>query len=77
VHLAGKRVRIYGHNDTSGSAAVTRWANQLIRVDAEVDAVTFQGLRTTDGNPVNDLNDLCYVHADDFEREDNIRNLVP
>ncbi|MDC0065544.1 CHC2 zinc finger domain-containing protein [Verrucomicrobia bacterium] len=77
VHLAGKRVRIYGHNDTSGSAAVTRWANQLIRVGAEVDAVTFQGLRTTDGNPVNDLNDLCYVHADDFEREENIRNLVP
>jgi hypothetical protein len=77
IILAGKRVRIFSHADNSGMESTARWTNQLRLVDATVDAVSFEGLRKTDESPVGDLNDLCFIHADDFESEAEIRNLVP
>ena len=48
-----------------------------MNVDAVVDAVSFVGLIQTDGSDVGDLNDLCNVHADVFEKHEEIQNLVP
>ena len=75
--LAGKRIRIFSHNDRSGIAATKRWAKQLKNVGSVVDAVSFDGLVQTDGAEVCDLNDLCNVHADVFEQHEEIQNLVP
>ena len=75
--LAGKRIRIFSHNDRSGIAATKRWAKQLKNVGSVVDAVSFDGLVQTDGAEVSDLNDLCNVHADVFEQHEEIQNLVP
>jgi hypothetical protein len=54
----GKRVRIFGHADAAGQAAVQRWAGQLRTVQAEVDGFDFSGLVKTDDSPVKDLNDF-------------------
>ena len=75
--LAGKRIRIFSHNDRSGIASTKRWAKQLKNVGSVVDAVSFDGLVQTDGAEVCDLNDLCNVHADVFEQHEEIQNLVP
>ena len=72
--LAGKRIRIFSHNDRSGIAATKRWAKQLKNVGSVVDAVSFDGLVQTDGAEVSDLNDLCNVHADTFEQHEEIQN---
>jgi hypothetical protein len=77
IALAGKTIRIFSHADKSGYSSTKRWADQLRSVDAKVDAVSCEGLRKTDESPVGDLNDLCFIHADDFESEAEIRNLVP
>ena len=50
--FAGKRVRIFGHDDDAGRAGVERWAAQLASVGADVDAFSFVGLVQTDGKPV-------------------------
>lgn len=55
--FTGKRVRIFGHDDANGRAAVERWANQLASVSADVDAFNFAGLQKVSGETVNDLND--------------------
>ena len=75
--LAGKRIRIFSHNDRSGIAATKRWAKQLKNVGSVVDAVSFDGLVQSDGAEVSDLNNLCNVHADVFEQHEEIQNLVP
>jgi hypothetical protein len=54
----GKRVRIFGHADEGGQAAMQRWAEQLRAVQAEVDGFDFSGLVRADGSPVKDLNDF-------------------
>jgi len=54
----GKRVRIFGHADEAGQAAIQRWAEQLEGVQAEVDGFFFDGLLKRDGSPANDLNDF-------------------
>lgn len=61
--FAGKRVRIFGHHDKNGAGrrAVESWAGQLTKAGAEVDAFSFEGLTQTDGSPVGDFNDLCYL----------------
>ena len=64
--FAGKRVRIFGHADEAGMAAVERWGAQLVSVGAEVDAFDFAGLVQVDGNPVKDLNDALSMDADSF-----------
>jgi len=66
--FAEKRVRIFRHSDYTGEDAADRWAEQLTDVGADVDAFRLDGLRRTDGQPVNDLNDLAAIHADDFEK---------
>jgi hypothetical protein len=65
--FAEKRVRIFRHTDMTGENAADRWAEQLTDAGAEVDAFRFDGLRRMDVQPVNDLNDLAAIHADDFE----------
>lgn len=75
--LAGKTIRIFSHADESGYSSTKRWADQLRSVGATVDGVSFEGIKKADESPVGDLNDLCFVHADDFESEAEIRNLVP
>ena len=64
--FAGKRVRIFGHDDEAGRAAVELWAGQLASVGVEADAFTFTGLRQADGQPVKDLNDSLLMDAISF-----------
>lgn len=75
--FTGKRVRIFGHDDEDGKAAVERWAQQLTRAGADVDAFNFAGLRQVDESAVKDLNDLTFVYPDDFEAERNLWSLMP
>jgi hypothetical protein len=66
--FTGKRVRIFGHDDDAGRAAVERWAAQLATVNADVDAFSFAGLVQADGKPVKDLNDSLLMDAASFAR---------
>jgi hypothetical protein len=66
--FTGKRVRIFGHDDDAGRAAVERWAAQLATVNADVDAFRFAGLVQTDGKPVKDLNDSLLMDVASFAR---------
>jgi hypothetical protein len=59
--FAGKRVRIFGHEDEAGAKAMTRWAAQLNPVAKQVDGWEFSGLYRIDGRPVADLNDLLKI----------------
>ena len=63
--FAGKRVRIFPHDDEPGRAGAEGWARQLAAVGADVDCFAFAGLRKADGSPVKDLNDCTSIHADD------------
>lgn len=65
--FSGKRIRIFGHDDDAGRAAVERWAAQLASVGADVvDGFNFGGLTQTDGNPVTDLNDSLRMDTTSF-----------
>ena len=75
--FTGKRVRIFGHDDEAGRAAVECWAAQLKPIGADVDAFTFAGLRQVNESAVKDLNDCTSIHPDDFETERNLWNLIP
>jgi hypothetical protein len=75
--FAGKRVRIFGHDDLAGEQAVVRWATQLVEVGADVDGFRFSGLVRTDGQPVKDLNDLARVVTDDNVKQNFTPNLFP
>ena len=66
--FAGKRVRIFGHDDDAGRMAVERWAAQLASAGANVDAFSFAGLVQTDGKPVKDLNDALLMDVASFAR---------
>jgi hypothetical protein len=73
--FAGRRVRIFRHSDPTGENAADRWAAQLAKTGATVDAFRLDGLRRADGQPVNDLNDLAAIHPDDFETHRNLWTL--
>jgi hypothetical protein len=75
--FAGKRIRIFGHDDDEGRGAVERWARQLETVGADVDAFSFAGLRQVDKSDVKDLNDCTSIYVDDFEAERNLWGLMP
>ncbi len=66
--FAGKRVRIFGHDDDAGRGGVERWAAQLASAGADVDAFSFDGLVQTDGQPVKDLNDALLMDVASFAR---------
>lgn len=70
--FAGKRVRIFGHDDEAGRGAVERWAAQLASVGADVDAFSFAGLVQLNGQPVNDLNDALLMDVGGFIRVERI-----
>jgi hypothetical protein len=72
--FTGKRVRIFGHDDDAGQAAVDRWARQLVSAGADVDAFNFSGLRRMDGQPVKDLNEALLM---DSVSNDQVERLLP
>jgi|SRR5665213_920657 len=74
--FAGKRVRIFAHDDATGYAAVLRWTAQLESCAAEVDAFSFAGIRTRDGDAAKDLNDFAHAEATD-ENERLKKDLLP
>ena len=63
--FAGKRIRIFAHNDQAGQAAAERWTEQLKDI-ATVDRFTFSGLEMSDGKAVKDLNDLLKISGDSY-----------
>jgi hypothetical protein len=70
--FTGKRIRIFGHDDKAGRAAVELWAGQLATVGADVDAFNFSGLVRVDGQPVNDLNDALLMDSASFIQAERI-----
>ncbi len=85
THFKGKRVRIFAHADTPkpgsgkspGTEAAYRWQEQLTAAGASVDVFDLSGLRVADGTPLNDLNDLCLCHPDDWHAEaDELETLM-
>jgi hypothetical protein len=70
--FVGKRVRIFGHDDLDGRAAVERWAAQLASVGADVDAFDFGGLVKADGKPVKDLNDSLLMETTSFAQTERM-----
>lgn len=74
--LAGKHVRIYPHNDADGGGKKRAgiWAAQLQAAGCHVEAFHFDGLIRADGQPVNDLNDLCYLKKSQLSE---ITDLLP
>jgi hypothetical protein len=76
-HFAGKRIRFITHSDVAGRASVTRWAHQLVRAGARVDALALDGLHRADGSPAEDLNDLTTLHPQDLATHPALRRLIP
>ena len=64
----GKRVRVFLDDDSAGAGAFVRWSAQLREAGAEVDGFSFDGLTRADGEPLKDLNDLCFLSADSWEQ---------
>lgn len=76
--LTEKTVRVYPHLDASGRKAADRWMAQLEAAGVtSVDAFNVSGLSRSDGLPVEDLNDLAMVSADDYEAEYSLREVLP
>ncbi|MCC6356956.1 MAG: hypothetical protein IT577_23970 [Verrucomicrobiae bacterium] len=75
--IAGKRVRIVPHLDTSGNEACLRWFVQLTQVGCEVDVFSLVGLVKMDDAPVLDLNDLLAIHPDSFEEHRSTWSVIP
>jgi len=73
--FAGKRVRIFPHLDDAGQDAAARWERQLVDIGAEVDCFSLAGVRKVNESAVKDLNDLAFLHADDFEEDRALWNL--
>jgi hypothetical protein len=71
-HFAGKRVRVFQHDDNPGRNAGALWAAQLIAAGVEVDGYSFAGLSRVDDDAVKDLNDFAHVHPDHWESQRNL-----
>ena len=71
--FAGKRVRIFAHDDWSGVAGLGKWTSALKAAGASVDAFGFRGFHQSDGSEVNDLNDFVRLDYDEWEAK---RSLV-
>jgi len=71
--FAGKRVRIFVHDDMgAGANAFALWCEQLLSAGVVVDGFSFDGLFQSDGRQVKDLNDLCRIGADSWEEHRNV-----
>jgi hypothetical protein len=70
--FAGKRVRIFQHDDDAGRNAGALWAAQLMAEGVDVDGYSFAGLSRVNGSSVNDLNDFTHVHPDQWEEQREI-----
>lgn len=76
-YFAGKRVRIFAHNDAAGHRTYERWAGQLQGIATKIDGFDFTGLIQTDGQPVTDLNDLSRIDYDCWEaNRDRIESIM-
>ena len=71
-YFAGKRVRIFQHDDAAGRDAGALWAAQLIAAGVDVDGYSFAELSRADGHTVKDLNDFAHVHPDQWEEQREI-----
>jgi len=54
--FAGKRVRVFSHDDSTGYRATARWMAAIEPHARDVDAFSFAGVQTLQGTPANDLN---------------------
>jgi hypothetical protein len=70
--FAGKRVRLFPDADKAGQTAGIRWAVQLRAAGVKVDGYCFGELLREDGEPVQDLNDLAHVCADQRKSERDV-----
>ncbi len=75
--FSGKCVRAFPHTDQPGREAADRWAAQLKGIVARLDALDFTGLRQQQGLPVEDLNDLCRIGAEEFEGNRELWGVLP
>jgi hypothetical protein len=66
-YFAGKRVRIFAHDDKDGYDGARRWVKQLRAAGATADGYRFRGFRRSDGNKVKDLNDFVRLDYDQWE----------
>jgi hypothetical protein len=71
--FAGKRVRIFVHDDVSGYGAIAIWTGALRTAGVTVDGFGFSEFLQSNGAPVNDLNDFARIDPDQWESE---RSLV-
>lgn len=73
--FTGKRVRIFPHLDDAGRKAAVRWETQLTEAGVDAHCFSLEGIAMASGEPVNDLNDLSSVDADDFEADRDLWTL--
>jgi hypothetical protein len=75
--LIGKRIRIFPHPDIAGIKAGLRWLTQLAPVVAKIDVFEFDDLTKFDGEPAQDVNDLCSLSDESFNQNRHlIRGLM-
>ena len=79
----GKRVRIFAHIDPPqengerpGYEAAAKWEAQLAEAGAIVTTFDLSGLTQSDGSPVEDLNDVARISAEDFETDPELSALM-
>ena len=73
ARFKGKHVVLYPHYDPSGGKALKAWARQLRGAGASVAAFDLSGIEKDDGKAGKDLNDLCFMSADCYERPESYR----
>jgi hypothetical protein len=71
--FAGKRVRIYRHEDEAGDTAMRRWARQIADAGAQVDAFALGEFTKQDGTPGKDLADLLRAHPASLAANPHLR----
>ena len=65
--FAGKRVRLFVHNDHAGYSGTRTWAAALKAAGATIDGFSFRGFLQSNGQPVNDFNDFVRLDPDQWE----------
>jgi len=75
--FSGKQVRIIHHVDEAGYEAAELWEEQISQAGGNVTCFDLSGLIKADGSPVKDLNDLTSIHADCFEGDRDLWEVMP